>query len=98
MTLGQFLQNQKAQLPAIQATMVPQPLANGTQIGLSKSGTALYPLHYPVTHGPQMSVGVQRQLRSDMIVSVDFVRRVTLNTNFGNIDYNKYNRYINRVQ
>jgi hypothetical protein len=98
MTLGQFLQIQKAQLPAIQATMVAQPLANGTQIGLSKSGTALYPLHYPVSHGPQMSIGVQRQLKTDMILSVDFVRRVTLNTNFGNIDLNRFNQFINKVR
>jgi len=98
MTLGQFLNIQNQQIPAIQAAMVPQPLSAGTQIGLVKQGSSLYPLHYPVLHGPQMSIGVQRQLRSDMIVSVDFVRRIFTNVNLGALDYNRYNQYINKVQ
>jgi len=92
MTLGQFLNIQNQQIGAIQAAMVPQPLSAGTQIGLVKQGSSLYPLHYPVVHG------VQRQLRSDMIVSVDFVRRMFTNVSLGTIDFNRYNQYINKVQ
>ena len=98
MTLGQFLTIQKQQIPAIQAAMTPQPLSAGTQVGLTKQGTDLYPLHYPVTHGPQMSIGVQRQLRSDTVVSVDYVRRIFTNVSVGALDYNRYNQYINKVQ
>jgi len=98
LTLGQFLNIQKQQIPAIQAAMIPQPLSAGTQIGLVKQGTDLYPLNYPVTHGPQMSIGVQHQLRTDMIISVDYVRRVFTNVSLGALDYNRYQQYINKVQ
>ncbi len=98
MTLGQFLTIQKQQLPALQAAMTPQPLSAGTQIGLVKQGAALYPLNYQVAHGPQMSIGFQRQLRSDMIISVDYVRRIFTNVSLGQFDYNRYNQYINKVQ
>jgi len=98
LTLGQFLTIQKQQLPALQAAMTPQPLSAGTQIGLVKQGAALYPLNYQVAHGPQMSIGVQRQLRSDLIISVDYVRRIFTNVSLGQVDYNRYNQYINKVQ
>ncbi|HLJ50339.1 MAG TPA: carboxypeptidase regulatory-like domain-containing protein [Bryobacteraceae bacterium] len=98
MTLGQFLQIQNQQIPAIQASMKPQPLSAGTQIDLTKQGTDLYAHNYPVTHGPQMSIGVQRQLRTDMVISVDFVRRVFTNVSLGALDYNRYNQFIGGVR
>jgi len=45
-----------------------------------------------------MSVGIQRELRRDMVLSADFVRRVFLNQQYGEIDINRYNRYINGVR
>ena len=49
-------------------------------------------------HGIHMNVGVQRQITNDMVLSVDFVRRVYLNTLLGEIDYNRFNRFIQGVQ
>jgi hypothetical protein len=100
LTLGQFIQIMNQQLPAVQAQLT----ASGgnslsvTNIDINKSAAQLYPKDYPVQHGLHFNVGVQRQLRSDMVLSVDFVRRVYLNTLLGEIDYNRYNRFINGVR
>ena len=67
-------------------------------IQISKSGDNLYPKHYPVQKGLHFSLGVQRQITNNMVVSVDFVRRVYLNTLLGALDYNRYNRFINGAQ
>src|SRR5262249_27965965 len=44
------------------------------------------------------NLGVQRQLRHDLVLNVDFVRRVFNHTNLGELDYNRFNRFINGVQ
>ena len=98
LTLGQFMQIQNQQVPKILASLAPQPLSAGTEIDVVKNGADLYPSQYPVTHGPQLSIGVQRQLRSDMVISVDYVRRIFTNVSLGALDYNRYNQYINKVQ
>jgi hypothetical protein len=58
----------------------------------------LYPKDYPVQHGLHFNLGVQRQLASDMVLSVDFVRRVYVNTLLGEVDLNRWNRYVNGVR
>jgi hypothetical protein len=45
-----------------------------------------------------MSVGVQRELPHGVVLAVDYVRRVFSNTLLGEIDYNRYNRFINGVR
>jgi hypothetical protein len=45
-----------------------------------------------------MSIGVQRDLGYDMVISADYVRRVLVNTLLGEIDYNRYERFINGVR
>jgi hypothetical protein len=45
-----------------------------------------------------MNVGIQRDLGHDMVVNVDFVRRVFINTLLGSLDYNRFNRFTNGVQ
>jgi hypothetical protein len=100
LTLGQFMQIVQQEIGPLSAALAPK---NPTDlsvrtINVSKSGTQLFPKDYPVQHGIHMNVGVQRQITSDMVLSVDFVRRVYLNTLLGEIDYNRYNRFINGVQ
>src|SRR5262249_24914638 len=53
---------------------------------------------YPTQRSYQMSVGVQREVSSDLVVSGDFVRRVFVNTLVGELDQNRYNRFINGVR
>jgi len=97
MTLAQFEQIQAQETPAIAASL-STPIPGETPIAVAKSGADLYPLHSPVQDSYHMSVGIQRELRRDMVLSADFVRRVFLNQQYGAIDLNRYNRYINGVR
>jgi hypothetical protein len=97
LTLGQYEQIQAAQTPAIAASLA-QPVSGETPIAIAKSGADLYPLHAPVQESYHMSIGVQRELRRDMVLSADFVRRVFENMQYGAQDLNRFNRYINDVQ
>ncbi len=100
MTVGQFLQIVQQQAPAVLQQLNPggaYNLATRT-IQISKSADNLYPKKYPVQRGIHFSLGVQRQISNDMVLSVDFVRRIYLNTLLGNLDYNRYNRFINGAQ
>lgn len=99
-TLGQYLQLQAQQGPGIAAALAPKNLkdVSATGIDISKQGTQLYPKDYPVQKGIHFDIGVQRQLPHDMVLSVDFVRRVYVNTLLGEIDENRWKRYINGVR
>lgn len=100
MTLGQFQQIVAAQLPTVSALLAPSnpPDLSVRNIQFFKSGAQLYPSEYPVQRSYQMSLGVQRDLGHDMVLAVDFVRRVFVNTLLGELDYNRYNRFINGVR
>ncbi len=100
MTVAQFQQIQAAQGPAVTAQLAPKNLndTSVTSIDISKQGTQLYPKDYPVQRGLHFDIGLQRQLPHDMVLSADFVRRVYLNTLFGEIDSNRWNRYIGGVR
>src|ERR1035437_3742064 len=97
LTLGQFEQIQAQQAPGILESL-SVPIPGVTPIQINKSGADLYPLHSPVQDSYHMSLGIQRELRRDMVLSADFVRRVFLNAQYGAIDLNRFNRYINGVQ
>lgn len=99
LTLAQFNQILAAQLPAV--NQVFGRLTNDLavrNIQRSKSAAQLYPSEYPVQRSYHMNIGIQRELRPDMVVTVDFVRRVFVNTLLGEIDYNRFNRFINGVR
>ncbi len=97
LTLGQYEQIQAHQTPAIAASL-SKPVPGLTPVQVAKSGDALYPLNFPVQNSYHMSLGVQRELRHDLVLNVDFVRRVFLNLEYGDLDMNRYNRRINGVQ
>jgi hypothetical protein len=100
LTLGQFLQIYNQQFPALQAALAPKNLNDLSvrNIQLSKTAAQLFPLHYPTQRSYQMSIGVQREVKSDLVVSADFVRRVFVNTLIGEEDWNRYNRFVNGVR
>jgi len=102
LTLAQFQQLYNAQIGGIQASLAPKNLNDLSvrNINIAKSGAQLLPLDYPVQHSYHTSIGVQRQLRHDLVISADFVRRVFLDVLYdGNpIDLNGFNRYVNHVQ
>jgi len=97
LTVGQFMQIYNAQIADVtQRLSVVDLNVRGIQVG--KTGSNLYPLDYPVQRSYHMNLGVQRDLGHDMVLNVDFVRRVFVNTLLGALDYNRFNRYINGVQ
>lgn len=100
LTVGQYQQILKQQLPAVTAALAPKNLNDLTvrNIQLNKSGAQLYPKDYPVQRSYHMNFGVQRDLGHDLVLNVDFVRRVYVNLLFGELDLNRFNRRINGVQ
>jgi hypothetical protein len=101
MTLSQFVnQIYNPQIAGITASLAPKNLNDLTvrNIDISKSAAQLYPKDYPVQRSYHMNVGVQRELTRDFVLSVDYVRRVFTNVLLDEIDYNRYNRFINGVQ
>lgn len=100
MTVGQFMQIYTQQIAALQAQLGPKNLNDLSvrNIQLSKTAGDLYPHEYPVQHSIHVNIGVQRELRGDMILAVDFVRRNFEDTLLGSLDQNRFNRFINGVQ
>ena len=100
MTMGQFLQVYKAQIAGITASLAPKNLNDLTvrNIDISKTAAQLYPKHYPLLSSAHMDFGVQRQITHDLVVSVDYARRVFNHVDLGALDVNRFNRFINGVQ
>jgi hypothetical protein len=102
MTLGQFLEVVNQQLPTLEQQLTPIPPRNGafsaTGIDIAKQGVEIYPSHFPLLRSYQTNIGVQRELGHDMVLSVDWARRQGENTNLGELDLNRFTRYINGVQ
>ncbi len=99
LTVGQFMQIYNAQIAAVRQRLSPATFdlsVRGIQVG--KSGANLYPLDYPVQRSYHMNLGFQRDLGHDMVLNVDLVRRVFVNTLLGALDYNRFNRFVNGVQ
>ena len=100
LTFGQFLQMYNAQIAGITAQLAPtNPNSLSVrEIDITKTGAQLYPLKYPLMYGIHFDGGVQRQIARDLVLSVDFARRVFDHVDLGALDYNRYNRFINGVQ
>ncbi len=98
LTVGQFMQIVNAQIGALRTRLAPSSDLAVRNIQLSKTAGDLLPLNYPVQRSYQMNLGVQRDLGHDMVLTVDLVRRVFVNTLLGSLDANRFNRFINGVQ
>ncbi|MCX6593048.1 MAG: carboxypeptidase regulatory-like domain-containing protein [Acidobacteria bacterium] len=100
MTVGQYLTLQNAQVPGITASLAPKNLNDLSvrNIDISKSGSQLYPKDYPMQRGLHFTLGFQHQFSTNAVLTVDFVRRVFLNTLLGEVDYNRWNRFVNGVR
>ncbi|MEP7342484.1 MAG: carboxypeptidase-like regulatory domain-containing protein [Acidobacteriota bacterium] len=100
LTIGQFMQIYNAQIGALRTRLAPTNLNDLSvrNIQLAKTASDLMPRDYPVQRSYQMNIGVQRDLGHDMVITVDLVRRVFVNTLLGSLDANRFNRYINGVR
>jgi hypothetical protein len=101
LTLGQFLQIYDHQLPGLLARFSPPVPKSGpytvTGLDLAKQGLELYPSKFPVMHSYQTSIGVQRDLGHDFVLTADYARRLGTHAYIGEVDLNRYNRYIGGV-
>jgi hypothetical protein len=69
-----------------------------SNIEVTKQGVELYPSAFPLLHSYQTSIGVQRDLGHDMVVTVDFARRIGVHTNLGELDLNRFARIADGLQ
>lgn len=98
-TLGQFQAMEQAQIGALTAALGSSAASGSlTNIDIAKSATQLYSKNYPMLHSIQFNLGFQHQLKKDLVITADLVRRTFLNVDLGEFDFNHWNRYINGVQ
>jgi hypothetical protein len=90
-TLMQILPQVKAQAAATLTNPNPNDLTI-RNINVTKQGTDLFQNSYPASYSRHMSLGVQREIMRDMVVTADFVYRHFYNQEIGAIDYNRFNR------
>src|SRR6185295_14385172 len=100
LTVGQFMQIYNQQFAALQARLAPNNPNDLSvrNIQLSKTASDLYPLDYPVQHSVHMNIGIQHELRGQMVLGVEYVRRRFEDTLIGSLDLNRFNRFVNGVQ
>jgi len=91
-TLGHLVQA----LPTIRAAAEQSLVGRATQlqgfrgIEIAKAGDDLIPQDYPAPYSEHLNIGVQRELRRDLVMNADFVFRHTLKDEVGPLDYNRY--------
>jgi len=103
LTLGQFQQIYNQQYQAINAIFSPtSPQTSGpvttSVLDLTKSGSELILPSNPLLRSYQTSLGIQRDLGHNMVLTADWARRQFENFLIGEVDLNHYNEYINGVQ
>jgi len=99
MTVGQFLTIEQAQIAAVTAALAPSSTASSlTTIDIAKAANQLYAKNYPMLHSLSFNLGMQRQIKKDLVLTADLVHKVFLNVDLGEFDFNHYNRFINGVQ
>jgi hypothetical protein len=61
-------------------------------INISKQGADLFFNQYPASYARHLSIGVQREIRRDLVVTADFASRYFFRQEVGNLDYNRFFR------
>lgn len=90
-TMMQILPQVKADAAARLTNPNPNDLSV-RNINVTKQGTDLFQYSYPASYSRHMSLGVQRQITRDLVVTADFVYRHFYKQEVGVIDYNRFNR------
>ncbi len=104
-TVGDWVQTYAQQGPLLGAVLGPTPPTKGpysvTGLNISKSSSSvstLYPPNVSMTRSYQTSIGVQRDLGHDMIMTADWARRQNENTQLPGVDLNHFNEFVNSVR
>ncbi len=101
LTTAQFLQIYNQQIGAINNRFrdTGNKDLSVRNINLSKSGAQLYPRDYPTLQSVHFNFGFQREIRRDMVLTVDYARRVFNHvTDQTTFDFNRFNRFVNGVR
>ncbi len=61
-------------------------------INVTKQGTDLFQHSYPTAYSRHLSIGIQREILHDLVVTADFVDRHGFHQEIGDIDYNRWYR------
>lgn len=61
-------------------------------VNVFKTGADLIPTYYPAASSTHVNLGIQREIRRDLVVSADFVSRQFVHTDMGALDYNRWLR------
>lgn len=103
MTLGQMLNIYNQQIGALQQKFVPSSVPTSGPIGVTgldvaKSAIELFPPNYVLGRSYQSSLGIQRDLGHDMVLTADWARRQGDHFNLtSDLDINHTNWYVNGV-
>ena len=103
-TIADWVQTYKAQKGTLDVLLGGTPpksgpySVTGLDVAKNSAGSYLYPPYVPVTRSYQASIGVQRDLGHDMVLQIDYARRMNMNTQLGPIDLNRYNSFANGVR
>jgi hypothetical protein len=104
-TVGDWIKTYAAQAPAINAVLGPTPPASGpytaTGLDVSKSSSSvstLYPPNVNITRSYQTSLGIQRDLGHEMVLTADWARRQNENTQLAGVDLNHFNTFVNSAR
>jgi hypothetical protein len=97
-TLGEFEQILNQQVPVIGAQLFGNTPKSGpysvSGIQVTKSGVEIYPSKYPELRSYQTSIGIQRELPFNLVLTADFARRQGENAQLGELDLNRFARTI----
>src|SRR5665213_555241 len=96
-TLGEFNQILAQQAPLLQAQLLSRGLITQGPYSVSgiqvvKQGVEIFPTRFPFMHSFQTSLGFQRELPGQMVVSVDWVRRQGEHVQLSELDQNRFGR------
>ncbi|HYL38008.1 MAG TPA: TonB-dependent receptor [Bryobacteraceae bacterium] len=103
LTFGQFLQIYNQQIGAIAQKLTPPVPTSGpfpvSGIDVAKQGLNLYASTYPLVRSYQTSIGIQRDLGHDMVLTADYARRLYVNVQLpSDPDLNHYNKIVGGVK
>lgn len=98
MTVGQFVNLVNTELPSVLAVLAPTNAPTSgpfpyPAINYAKQGVEIYPEHFPLARSYQTSLGIQRDLGHDFVISADWARRQGENVSLSEVDYNLFSRY-----
>ncbi|HTP34885.1 MAG TPA: carboxypeptidase-like regulatory domain-containing protein [Candidatus Acidoferrales bacterium] len=89
-------------LPSLRAGLVQSlsgsdPALQAVQVTKLLTGGGVYPSDYKIPSALHASIGIQREIAKDFVLSADFVNRHFVHLTLGAVDLNHYNSFVNGI-